>query len=59
MALQNNFFNFNGKIYKQTDGVDKGSPLGPSLANSFYVFMNKHGSMTALKILNLCITEDV
>ena len=55
MALQNNFF----KIYKQTDGVDKGSPLGPSLANSFYVFMNKHGSMTALKILNLCITEDV
>ena len=25
-ALQNNFFNFDGKIYKQTDGVAMGSP---------------------------------
>ena len=24
MALQNNFFNFDGKIYKQTDGVAMG-----------------------------------
>ena len=29
-ALQNNFFNFDGKIYKQTDGVAMGSPLDPS-----------------------------
>ena len=35
MALQNNFFNFDGKIYKQIDGVAMGSPLGLSLANSF------------------------
>ena len=35
MALQNNFFNFDGKIYKQTDGVVMGSPLGSSLANGF------------------------
>ena len=28
MALQNNFFNFDGKIYKQTDVVAMGSPLG-------------------------------
>ena len=38
MALQNNFFNFDGKIYKQTDGVAMGSPLGPSLANPFLCF---------------------
>ena len=35
MALQNNFLNFDGKIYKQTDGVEMGSPLAPSLANTF------------------------
>ena len=29
MALQNNFFNFDDKIYKQTSGVAMGSPLGP------------------------------
>ena len=38
MALQNNFFNFDGKIDKQTDGVAMGSPLGPSLANAFLCF---------------------
>ena len=34
-ALQNNFFNFQGKIYKQIDGVAMGSPLGPILVNAF------------------------
>ena len=38
MALQNNTVNFDGKIYKQTDGVAMGSPLGPSLANAFLRF---------------------
>ena len=38
MALENNFFNFVGKIYKQTDGVAMGSPLGPSLANALLCF---------------------
>ena len=38
MALQNNFFNFEGKNYKQTDGVAMGSLLGPSLANAFLCF---------------------
>ena len=38
MALQNNFFNFNGKIYKQIDGVAMGSPLGLCLANAFLCF---------------------
>ena len=37
-ALQNNYFNFNGKIYNQIDGVAMGSPLGPSLANAFLCF---------------------
>ena len=37
-ALQNNFFNFVGKIYKQIDGVAMGSPLGPTLANAFFCF---------------------
>ena len=30
MVLQNRFFNFDGKIYKKTDGVAMGSQLGPS-----------------------------
>ena len=38
MALQNSFFDFDGKIYKQFDGVAMGSPLGPSLANAFLCF---------------------
>ena len=38
MALQNNFLNFDRKIYTQTDGVAMGSPLGPSLANAFLCF---------------------
>ena len=28
-------FSFNGNLYKQTDGVSMGSPLGPTLANLF------------------------
>ena len=26
---------FNGEYYKQIDGVEKGSPLGPTFANIF------------------------
>ena len=38
MALQNNFFNFNGKIHKQTDGAAMGSSLDPILAYAFLCF---------------------
>ena len=37
-ALQNNFFNFKGKIYKQIDRVAMESALGPTLANAFLCF---------------------
>ena len=32
-ACQKTAFSFNGKIYKQTDGVSMGLSLGPVLAN--------------------------
>ena len=37
-ALQNNFFDFEGKIYKKIDGVAMRSPLGPTLANAILCF---------------------
>ena len=40
-ALQNNFFNFEGKISKQVDRVAMGSPVGPTLANAFLCFHEK------------------
>ena len=35
LATKESFILFNGKYYKQTDGVAMGSPLGPTLANIF------------------------
>ena len=37
-AVLQNKFTFDGKIYKQIDRVAMGSPLGPTLANSFLCF---------------------
>ena len=37
MATKEPLFTFNGSYYKQVDGVAKGSPLGPTLANFLYV----------------------
>ena len=36
-----NYFFFNGSIYRQTDEVAMGSPLGPHLANIFMCYMEK------------------
>ena len=36
-CLQESIFTFNGKLYKQIEGVSMGSPLGPIIAN---IFMN-------------------
>ena len=38
MALQNNFFNFDSKIYKQTDGLAMSSLLAHGLVNAFLYF---------------------
>ena len=35
LAVQDTFFVFNGELYKQTDGMAMGSPLGPIFANVF------------------------
>ena len=35
-------FSFNDIMYKQTDGVAMGSPLGPALANILLGFMKKN-----------------
>ena len=38
MAVQDSYFFFNNKLFKQIDGVAMGSPLGPSLANAFLCY---------------------
>ena len=42
-ALQNNFFNFDDKIFKQIDEIAMGLPLGSSLANVFLSFQEQMG----------------
>ena len=40
-AVGNSFFNFNGKFYKQTDGLEMGLPLSPTFADIFMSFHEK------------------
>ena len=35
IAVKNQLFQLNGKLYEQIDGVAMGSPLGPLMANTF------------------------
>ena len=42
LATKEFYFVFNGKLYKQVDGVAMGSPLGPTLANAFLVHFEKN-----------------
>ena len=41
LATKESYFIFSGKLYTQVDGVAMGSPLGPALANYFFVHLNK------------------
>jgi hypothetical protein len=41
MCTKELHFTFNDKIYRQTDGVCMGSPLGPVLANAFMVHLEE------------------
>ena len=41
MCTKELHFTFDGKIYRQTDGVCMGSPLGPVLANVFMVYLEE------------------
>ena len=48
-CLKGNIFIFNGKLYRQTDGVAMGSPLAPALADIFmnHIFEKQVSSRTA------------
>ena len=35
LAVQSSFFLFNGRLYKQIEGLGMGLPLGPTFANIF------------------------
>ena len=39
LAVQDNAFMFNNKLFKQVDGVAMGSPLGPLFANFFLGYL--------------------
>ena len=41
-AKKESYFIFNGKVYKQVDGVAVGSPLRPALASAFLVHFKKN-----------------
>ena len=42
LTTEESYFVFNGLLYKQIDGVAMGSPLGPSLANTFMSYHEKN-----------------
>ena len=42
LATKESFFLFDNAYYKQVDGVAMGSPLGPTLANSFLCFHERN-----------------
>ena len=48
LATKESHFIFNGLLYKQTDGVAMGSPLGPSKANAFLSYHEKTGFLPTL-----------
>ena len=58
MATQDLHFMFNDILYKQIDGVVKGRPLGPTMANVFFSFYETKG-YSALTDSDQLFTEDM
>ena len=58
-AVLNSFFIFDGKLYKQIDGIGMGLPLGPTFANLSCVNMRRFGWGSALPSSSLFSTEDM
>ena len=50
LAVLDTHFIFNGNVYKQTDGMAMGSPLGPTFANIFMCYLEE-------QILDQCPIE--
>ena len=59
VSTLDSFFIFHGKYYKLKDGAAVGSPLGPTLANVFYIILKNNGCLNVLLILNLFHIEGV
>ena len=43
LACKEGYFIFDNLLYQQIDGVSIGSPLGPTLANIFFISTRKFG----------------
>ena len=56
LAVIDTHFIFNGEIFKQTDGMAMGSPLGPTFANIFMFF---RGAISAQFLSNHPFTGDM
>ena len=41
MVIENNYFSFGNRHFKQVKGVAMGSPLGPSFANTFLLYIDR------------------
>ena len=50
LVTKESYFIFNGKLYKQVNGVAMGSPLGPILANAFLVYFEKNWLLNCLSV---------
>ena len=57
LAVKDNCFVFQGRLYVQKDGVAMGSPLGPVLANIFYVILKENSWKIILT--SLCTIGDM
>ena len=59
LTLKESIILFYNKYYSQIDGVARGSPLGPTLANIFHCYHESNWLKDSQKISNLFITKDM